>query len=109
MFPEGTRSVDGRVGRFKKGSFLVAVEAGLPIVPVSVSGSLHIMKKGRLTVCPGAVQVVVHDPISTRGVTREGIAELATRVRDIVRADVEQGAHAPLAAPVHGAIHPEVP
>ena len=39
VFPEGTRSVDGRVGRFKKGSFLVAINAGLPVVPVSISGS----------------------------------------------------------------------
>jgi 1-acyl-sn-glycerol-3-phosphate acyltransferase len=48
VFPEGTRSPDGRVARFKGGSFYVALEAGLPIVPVSVVGSRHVMLKGRL-------------------------------------------------------------
>jgi 1-acyl-sn-glycerol-3-phosphate acyltransferase len=108
VFPEGTRSVDGRVGRFKKGSFLVAVEAALPVVPVSVSGSRHVMQKGHLTVRPGAVRVVVHDPIPTAGVTREGVIELANRVRDIVRADVEDGTAAPPVHAVRSAVQPEV-
>jgi 1-acyl-sn-glycerol-3-phosphate acyltransferase len=89
VFPEGTRSADGRVARFKKGSFLVAIDAGLPVVPVSVSGSRDVMTKARLMVCPGRVRVIVHDPISTAGATRDEGRALATRVRDIVRADVE--------------------
>jgi 1-acyl-sn-glycerol-3-phosphate acyltransferase len=62
VFPEGTRSVDGRVGRFRAGSFLLALEAGLPIVPVSISGSRHVMGKGRLMTCPGDVVLTVHPP-----------------------------------------------
>jgi 1-acyl-sn-glycerol-3-phosphate acyltransferase len=85
VFPEGTRSVDGRVGRFKKGSFLVAIDAALPVVPVSVSGSRHVMRKGRLRVCPGEVRVVVHDPIPTAGVSRDEVIAFAARVREIVR------------------------
>ena len=54
VFPEGTRSVDGEIGRFKKGSFLVALSATLPVVPVTIVGSRHVMRKGRLMVCPGA-------------------------------------------------------
>jgi 1-acyl-sn-glycerol-3-phosphate acyltransferase len=107
VFPEGTRSVDGRIGRFKKGSFLVAVDAALPVVPVSVSGSREVMQKGYITVRPGAVRVIVHDPIPTGGVTREGVIELANRVRDIVRADVEGGMAAPSHA-VRSAVQPEV-
>jgi 1-acyl-sn-glycerol-3-phosphate acyltransferase len=90
VFPEGTRSVDGRVGRFKKGSFLVAIDAGLPIVPISVSGSRQVMRKGRLMVCPGDVRVAVHDPIPTAGVTRPQIGEFASSVREIVRHDVDE-------------------
>jgi 1-acyl-sn-glycerol-3-phosphate acyltransferase len=92
VFPEGTRSVDGRVGRFKKGSFMVATGAGLPVVPVSVAGSRHIMRKGRLMVCPGSVRVTVHDPISSTGVTREHVRDFAARVREIVRRDVDEPA-----------------
>ena len=55
IFPEGTRSADGHVGRFKGGSFLLALEAGLTIVPLSISGSRHVMQKGPLTTRPGHV------------------------------------------------------
>jgi 1-acyl-sn-glycerol-3-phosphate acyltransferase len=92
VFPEGTRSVDGTVGRFKKGSFLVAIDAGLPVVPVSVCGSRHVMRKGRLMVCPGKVRLVVHDPIPTAGVDREDVIALADRVREVVARGVEAAA-----------------
>lgn len=84
VFPEGTRSRDGRVGPFKAGLFLLAIEAGLPIVPVSVAGSRHVMLKGRLMTCPGDVEVVVHEPIQTRGMNRAGARGLADRARAIV-------------------------
>ena len=89
VFPEGTRSVDGRIGRFKKGSFVVAVDAGLPIVPVSVTGSRHVMTKGQLMVRPGRVEVTIHDPIPTAAVQRDDVRELAERVRRVVVAGVE--------------------
>jgi 1-acyl-sn-glycerol-3-phosphate acyltransferase len=108
VFPEGTRSVDGRVGRFKKGSFLVAVDAKLPIVPVSVSGTRQVMRKGRLMVRPGRVSVTVHDPLPTAGLTREEVGALATRVREIVRSGVEEPAARFDPAPVHGAQGSEV-
>jgi 1-acyl-sn-glycerol-3-phosphate acyltransferase len=90
VFPEGTRSGDGRVARFKKGSFLVAIDAGLPVVPVSISGSRRVMQKGRLMVRPGHVRVVVHDPIPSEGVGRENVIEFGNHVRDVVRRDVEE-------------------
>ncbi|MCE2542747.1 MAG: 1-acyl-sn-glycerol-3-phosphate acyltransferase [Acidobacteria bacterium] len=88
VFPEGTRSPDGRVRPFKRGLFLMAIEAGLPVVPVSVAGSRHVMLKGRLMTCPGKVDVVVHDPIQTRGMDRGGARSLADRTRDIVERSV---------------------
>jgi 1-acyl-sn-glycerol-3-phosphate acyltransferase len=88
VFPEGTRSVDGAVGRFKGGIFLLAIDSGLPVVPVSISRSRFVMKKGRLMVCPGEVTVTVHEPVPTTGVTREHAREFAQRVRDLVVADV---------------------
>ena len=90
VFPEGTRSADGRVGRFKRGIFLVAVEVGLPIVPVAVIGSRHVMLKGRLMTCPGEVEVVVHDPLPTRDLGRDDVRGLADRARDIVIATVTE-------------------
>ena len=85
VFPEGTRSVDGSVGRFKKGTFLVAIDAQLPVVPVSIAGSRYVMKKGRLMVCPGEVLLTVHDPIATHGLSRDQVVEFSERVRRMVR------------------------
>jgi 1-acyl-sn-glycerol-3-phosphate acyltransferase len=87
VFPEGTRSLDGSLRRFKKGPFLVAIDAGLPVVPVSIGGSRQVMKKGRLMVCPGEVRLTVHEPIPTTGIAREQVLEFADRARRIVAAD----------------------
>lgn len=84
VFPEGTRSTDGSVARFKGGSFLIALEAGLPIVPISIQGSRHVMFRGRLMVCPGNVAVIVHAPIETAGVSRDAVRDFATNVHDVV-------------------------
>lgn len=91
VFPEGTRSVDASVARFKGGTFLVAIDAGLPVVPVSIAGSRHVMRKGRLMTCPGHVTLTIHEPIPTAGVGREGARELAERVRGVVQQDVREG------------------
>jgi 1-acyl-sn-glycerol-3-phosphate acyltransferase len=88
VFPEGTRSVDGGVGRFKRGTFLVAVDSGLPIVPVSIARSRFVMLKGRLMTCPGNVTITIHDAIPTTGVSRDDARDLAERVRDVVRTAV---------------------
>src|SRR5579864_1835546 len=57
VYPEGTRSPDGRLQRFKKGAFVMAIEAGVPIVPVACSGAHRIMKKNSLIIHPGRVTV----------------------------------------------------
>ena len=91
VFPEGTRSGDGHVGRFKGGSFLVALEAGLTIVPLSVSGTRHVMKKGRLMTCPGHVTLQVHEPVPAPKLDAPTAADaraLARRIESIVRSGV---------------------
>ncbi|RPI50974.1 MAG: 1-acyl-sn-glycerol-3-phosphate acyltransferase [Acidobacteria bacterium] len=93
IFPEGTRSPDGQVAHFKAGSFLLALEAGLTIVPLSVSGTIHVMKKNRLMTCPGQVTLVVHEPVRAARIDAPTIADarrLAAQIEDIVRAGVER-------------------
>ena len=62
--------------------FLVAIDAGLPIVPVSIAGSRHVMLKGRLMTCPGDVTLTVHEPIPTAGVGRGGARTMSGQVAD---------------------------
>jgi 1-acyl-sn-glycerol-3-phosphate acyltransferase len=91
IFAEGTRSWDGRVARFKAGSFLLAIEAGLPVVPVAVIGTRAIMPKGRLRTEPADVMLVVHDPIPPPRIDSPTIQDakaLADRVHAIVSATV---------------------
>ena len=98
VFPEGTRSRTGMMGKFKGGSILLAMQAGLPLVPISVIGSRHVMKKGELTTRPGHVTLLVHDPIETAGnaePTPAQIRELAEQVRDVIRPAVEAEASSP--------------
>jgi 1-acyl-sn-glycerol-3-phosphate acyltransferase len=84
IFPEGTRSPDGKVGRFKAGSFMLAIEAGLPIVPVSIVGTRHVMRKGRLTVEPGDVMLAIHPPIGARArAQRPSIEDARTLAADV--------------------------
>ena len=90
VFPEGTRSRDGQVARFKRGLFLLAIEAGVAVVPVAVGGTRHVMLKGRLMTCPGDVSVVVHDPISTDGLTRDDARRLAEQAQGVVAATVAE-------------------
>jgi 1-acyl-sn-glycerol-3-phosphate acyltransferase len=89
VFPEGTRSTDGRVARFRGGIVMLAIEAGLPIVPVSVEGTRHVMLKGRLMTCPGHVRVNVLPPISTDGYEPRQARELANVVERQVRVALE--------------------
>ena len=94
VFPEGTRSVDGSVGRFKGGIFLLAIDSSLPVLPVSIARSRFVMTKGQLMVRPEEVVVTVHEPLTTDGITREDARAFAEQVRAVVRQSVDEPQHA---------------
>jgi 1-acyl-sn-glycerol-3-phosphate acyltransferase len=81
IFPEGTRSLDGRLGRFHRGGFFLAVGAGAPIVPVTIRGTFELMPKGRLGANRGTVRVEFHDPVPVEGYTVRDMDELMEKVR----------------------------
>jgi 1-acyl-sn-glycerol-3-phosphate acyltransferase len=83
-FPEGTRSPDGRLQPFKKGVFMMALKAGVPIVPISVSGANKIMRKGKVAIHPGTIRVTFHAPIPTAGLGLDAREQVMERVRQAI-------------------------
>lgn len=90
IFPEGTRSPTGELGPFKSGGFHLSIEAQVPIVPVTVSGSGHITPKRSLRVESGTVKIVYGKPIATRGLTVDDREELKRRVRASIEAGYDR-------------------
>ena len=99
VFLEGTRSRDGRVAAFKGGSFYMALRTGLPVVPLSIVGSRHVMLKGRLATYPGRVTLIVHEPIDT-GVLADADPRTARDFAARVRAVIAPAAEADVAVSV---------
>ena len=81
IYPEGTRSPDGRLQRFKKGAVVMAINAGVPIVPMACSGAHRIMGKRSLVIHPGEIVVEFLDPIDTKGYSMEQRDILNEKVR----------------------------
>jgi 1-acyl-sn-glycerol-3-phosphate acyltransferase len=84
IFPEGTRSRDGKIRPFKKGGFVMAIDSGVPIVPVVITGTRAIMPKGKFRVYPGQVSMVIHKPIDTSTYTRETKEALMEKIRSVI-------------------------
>ena len=90
IFPEGTRSRTGQLLPFKKGGFIMAIEAQAPIVPVAVQGGRDAMRKGSAFVRPVMVLVRVGSPIPTAGLTMSDRDGLIARVRSEIAALLER-------------------
>lgn len=88
VFPEGTRSPDGCVRHFKRGSFVLAMQAGVPVVPVSLVGVKRLAPRGLASLRAGEVTLKIHPPVPTAGRRVEDAAALAEEVRAIVARDV---------------------
>ena len=85
IFPEGTRTHDGKLGQFKIGSFLVAFETGAPIIPIAISGSFQIMPRYSMKIKPRKVKVKIGSPISfgvLKNKTNQEYQMVMDRVRD---------------------------
>jgi 1-acyl-sn-glycerol-3-phosphate acyltransferase len=91
IFPEGTRSRSGELLPFKKGGFIMALKAQVPVVPVAISGGRASMRKGSAIVRPVNVTVRIGEPISTEGLTIEDRDALIERTRAAVQQLLAQG------------------
>lgn len=84
IFPEGTRSWDGKAMPFRRGGFYLALECGVPIVPVSIQGTYELMPRDKWMIRGGPVRIVFHEPIPVAGYTPENMAGLMERVKAAV-------------------------
>lgn len=85
MLPEGTRSRTGELGEFKKGAFVLARDLGLPILPVSISGTREILPPKTLDLFPGRATLRIHAPVDTGAYNEGDMEELVADVREIIR------------------------
>lgn len=83
-FPEGTRTPDGDIHAFKKGPFVMAINTGLPVLPVSIRGTYDILPKKKLRIRPGRVQVSIYPPIQTGNYTIEARSKLVEKAHQTI-------------------------
>ena len=81
IFPEGTRSLDGKIRPFKKGGFILTIDAGVPVIPIVIKGTWSIMPKDRLIIKPRNVILEILEPVDTRKYTRSEKDDLIEVIR----------------------------
>jgi 1-acyl-sn-glycerol-3-phosphate acyltransferase len=80
VYPEGTRSRDGRLKPFKKGTFVMAIQAGVPIVPIALIGTQRLMRKGDWTIHPGEITIRYCEPVNAASYSFDQRADLLEAV-----------------------------
>ncbi len=99
FFPEGTRTKDGKLGRFKKGAFRFAVDLGLPILPVTIVGTRGIMPTNTVRIFPGKATLIFHEPISVAEYDDDHIQDCIQRVKETIASGLESHPPSPGGAP----------
>jgi 1-acyl-sn-glycerol-3-phosphate acyltransferase len=84
VFPEGTRTRTGKMGEFKKGPFVMAIQAGVPIIPVRVSGSFQVMPPTAFRINPGTIVLQFYPPMETAGLSTNDRETLRNKVWEII-------------------------
>jgi 1-acyl-sn-glycerol-3-phosphate acyltransferase len=89
LAPEGTRSRDGQLLPFKKGGFYLAIDSGVPVVPVTVRGAFELMPPGSFAIRPGTIEIFFHKPVPTADLTHKDRGRLVELVREQIASRLE--------------------
>ena len=90
IFPEGTRSLDGRMQPFKRGGFFLAVKSRAAILPITLKGSYELMPKGSFFVKRGKISVIFHPPLPTHEYDIDSLPSLMGRAREIIESELDE-------------------
>jgi len=96
IFPEGTRSLDGKLKSLKRGGFFLAVNSQTDIVPVSIQGTFELMPKGQFSVKRGKIKVVFHPAISVQDYTLDNLPNLLEKVRFAISSGLDEESENPV-------------
>ena len=83
IFPEGSRSKTGKLGSFKKGAYLMALNLRLPIVPVTINGTFEVMRSGTFLLNPHTIELIIHDPIPAVEIENHDIRAVASKIKEL--------------------------
>jgi 1-acyl-sn-glycerol-3-phosphate acyltransferase len=92
IFPEGSRTLTGKTGKFKKGAYQMAIDLKLPIVPVTINGSYHVMPRDVYFIRPHTMELLIHPPISTKDLVAGNIRDTALNIQRLIeksKAEIE--------------------
>ena len=84
IFPEGTRSHTGKLQKFRRGGFFMAIDSKTPIVPISIFGTYELMPRGSYFIKKGEVKIIFHPPVSVEAYTHDNMHELIRKVFQII-------------------------
>jgi 1-acyl-sn-glycerol-3-phosphate acyltransferase len=90
MLPEGSRSQDGKLREFKKGAFVMALDLGLSLLPVSIVDTKHILPPRTYDLFPGCATLVIHEPVSGEGYDEENLDDLILKVRSVIQEGIKR-------------------
>lgn len=84
IFPEGSRSRSGKMGRFKRGAYYLAYDMKLPVVPLTINGAYDVLKRDGLRLNPGKLELVIHRPIPTEMLSEKDIPQVIDETRLVI-------------------------
>lgn len=89
IFPEGTRTPDGKIGPFKRGAFMLAMKLQRPIVPITINGSYEVFNRRATVISHHPLELIIHAPISVEEQRQKGINAIMQEVYDVIHEDLD--------------------
>lgn len=84
IFPEGSRTLTGKMGSFKRGAYHIARDLQLPVVPLTLNGPYDVLKRNTKLIKPGKLELIIHDPIPASSLTGDNLSDVIEQSRTVI-------------------------